>query len=184
MPIVQSVADCTIGDLLKIVDMNPTKTESIKRFLELSTHADLAALYNHDMEAQVYVEQDGGEYIEGVYNEITWKGWTDGFQVWKQIRIPYAANSNPHYEDGPMAFDLAQHATGIGMTGWDWKNKISKWVGFDFDALEGHSDSHQKKLTPEQLQEVKDATFDIPWVTIRHPHQVKDYTYMYSHHRL
>ncbi len=53
------------------------------------------------------------------------------------------------------------------MTGWDWKNRLSLWVAYDFDAIVGHSDKHKKKLTHEELQAVQKAAWDIPWVTIR-----------------
>ena len=49
----------------------------------------------------------------------------------------------------------------------DWYNQVSKWVAFDFDALIGHSDKHTAKLTDEELQNVKEAAMEIPWVTIR-----------------
>ena len=41
----------------------PTRTEAIKRFLLASTHKDLAEMYNHDMEVQVNVAQDGGDRV-------------------------------------------------------------------------------------------------------------------------
>lgn len=144
-----------------------TKTESIKAFLTASTHADLAALYTPDMECQVNVAADGGTRIEGEYMGRGWQGWTDGLQTWKSFRIPVNANTVPEYKDGKMAFSLEQHAEGIGMTGWDWKNLLSRWVAFDFDAFTGHSARHAKKLTPEEITAVQDAVNGIPWVTIR-----------------
>ena len=147
--------------------MNPTKTEAIKRFLIEKTHADLASLYNHDMEVQVNVAQDNGEHVEGDYKGRQWRGWTDGLTTWKPIRIPYKAYSEPEYQDSPIAFDLALHAEGIGMTGWDWKAKQSIWVAFDFDAISGHSERHQKKMTSEELDKLKDSVKNIEWVTLR-----------------
>jgi len=143
------------------------RTESIKRFLTARTHADLAWLYCADMECQVNVAKDNGEPIQGEYRGKTWRGWTDGLATWKPFRIPWNAMSNPTYEDKPLRFDLGEHAEGIGMTGWDWKNKVSRWVGYDFDAIVGHSDKHTRKLTPDQLSDVLNALKGIPWVTIR-----------------
>ncbi len=54
-----------------------------------------------------------------------------------------------------MAFDLAAHAVGIGMTGWNWQARESLWVGFDFDAITGHSDAHAAKLTDAELKAVR-----------------------------
>ena len=147
--------------------MKVTRTEAIKRFLNLSTHADLAALYHHDMEVQVNVAQDGGDRVKGDFKGRKWLGWTDGLTTWKALRIPYGANTNPEYTDVLMNFDLAAHAEGIGMTGWNWKEKVSKWVAFDFDAIVGHSDKNPNKLSNEELQRVQDEATEIEWVTIR-----------------
>lgn len=147
--------------------MNPLKTVAIQRFLKAKTHADLANLYNEDMEVQVNVAQDGGTRTDGDYEGKRWLAWTDGIQIWKSFRIPRNANTEPVYEDKPLNYDLEAHAEGIGMTGWDWKNRVSRWVGFDFDAITGHSERHTRKLTPEDLDNVKAALKLIPWTTLR-----------------
>lgn len=144
-----------------------TRSNAIKSLLEKSTHVDLANLYSINMECQVNVAQDNGEQIHGEYNGKRWVGYTDNIQTWKSFRIPLNANTNPIYDDRQMSFDLEAHAEGIGMTGWDWHNRVSKWVAFDFDAIVGHSDKHSNKLSPSELQEVQDAVCDIPWVTTR-----------------
>jgi hypothetical protein len=142
----------------------PTRTQAIKSFLEAQTLDDLAILYSHDMECQVNVSQDGGEKVEGDYKGRTWVGWTDGIQSWKPFRIPYKAYSEPEYIDTEIKFDLAEHAEGIGLTGWDWKNRLSRWVAFDFDGLI----DHKQGLTEYQLEEVRKTACNIPWVTVRH----------------
>lgn len=145
----------------------PTRTEAIKRFLEAKTHADLAALYCFDMECQVNVAQDNGTPEEGEFKGVKWRGYTDGFQHWKSFRIPYKASTAPEYTDSEMNFDLVAHTDAIGMTGWDWRKQVSRWVAFDFDAITGHSEHHAKKLTPAEMNEVEQAARNIPWVTIR-----------------
>ncbi len=147
--------------------MKITRTQAIRRFLKMETHPDLATMYTHDMECQVNVARDCGEPIDGEYRGKKWQGYTDGLTTWKSFRIPYKANSTPEYNDVDMAFDLVAHVEAIGMTGWDWNNRVSKWVGYDFDAIVGHSDAHNKKLTDQELQQVVDAAKQIPWVTIR-----------------
>ena len=147
--------------------MNPTRSESIKNFLLAKTHSDLANLYNINMEVQVNVGQDGGQLIEGVYEGKQWRAWTDGQTQWKSFRIPINAKTDPHYTDREMKFDLAAHAEGIGMTGWDWQERKSRWVAFDFDAIIGHSDKHAKKLTDIQIGELEQTITDIPWVSLR-----------------
>lgn len=143
------------------------KTEAIKTFLNGRALPDLAALYNHDMECQVNVAQDGGERIEGDYKGKLWQGWSDGITTWKSFRIPYKAYSDPEYEDRELYFPLDVHVEAIGMTGWDWKSRVSKWVAYDFDAIMGHSNEHNKTISETDLQNVVKAAKDIPWVTIR-----------------
>ena len=142
-----------------------TRTQAIAAILKAKTPADLAILYSHDMECQVNVAQDGGERVEGEYRGRQWHGWSDGSgAIWKSFRIPYKAYSEPEYEDRPMTYDLAAHAEGIGMTGWDWAQGVSRWVAFDFDSLIG---GHATGLNNEELEAVKKAAMDIPWVTVR-----------------
>lgn len=143
------------------------KSEAIKRFLDQHTHKDLADAYNLGMECQVNVAEDAGELVTGEYKGKRWRGWTDGQTTWKPFRIPWKAMSYPEYQDSDIKFDISQHADAIGMTGWNWKRKRSCWVAFDFDAIIGHSDKHNKKLTQEELEAVKEAAKQIDWVTVR-----------------
>jgi hypothetical protein len=148
--------------------MNPLKTEAIQRFLQSKTHEDLARLYNPAMEVQVNVGRDGGKRIDaGELKGREYNAWTDGINQWKPFRIPMAANTEPVYEDKPISFSLEHHAEGIGMTGWDWKDRVSRWVAFDFDAIIGHSDKHSKKLTEDELRKVQDVVSRLPFVTLR-----------------
>ncbi len=143
------------------------KTEAIKNFLLASTHSDLASMYSHDMEVQVNVARMGGEKTDGNYEGIKWCGWTDGFTTWKPFRIPFNAATEPNYTDTELRYDLAKYAEGIGLTGWDWKSQVSRWVAYDFDAITGHSEKHQKKLSEQELNEVRTSVSSIPWVCVR-----------------
>lgn len=147
--------------------MSVSKTESIKLFLKHKARDDLTALYHAGMEVQVNVAQDGGERVDGEYRGKQFTAWTDGDQQWKSFRIPWQAATEAQYTDSNIQFDLAEHAEGIGMTGWCWTEKKSYWVAFDFDAIIGHADSHQSKLSDAELQQVKNAACEIPWVTVR-----------------
>ena len=145
------------------------KSDAVKAFLQANTHADLAALYNFSMEMQVNVSQGSGEAVEGEYQGKRWRGWsnlTTG-EVWKPFRIPYNAATEPSYTDSEIKFALSKHADGIGLSGWDWQHKLSRWVFFDFDALTGHSDKHTRKLSDEELQAVRETVVTVPWVTLR-----------------
>jgi hypothetical protein len=118
------------------------------------------------MECQVNVAQDNGDVIEDEYLGKKWRGWTDGIQIWKSFRIPRLANTDPEYSDTDLNFDTA-HIEGIGMTGWDWVNRQSLWVAYDFDAMIGHSKKHDRRLTDVELENVVEAARNIPWVTLR-----------------
>lgn len=146
-----------------------TQTEAIAAFLKLKTHHDLYMLYNQNMEVQVNVGAMGGERYEGTYNNKKWFGWTDGDAIWKSFRIPVNANTpSPIFDfSRKMSFDLLKYTEGIGMTGWDFVNKTSKWVAFDFDAVSGHSEQHSKKLSDQDLDNVRDILTKIDWVTLR-----------------
>jgi len=139
------------------------KTEAIQAMLNSSTVLDLAELYSYSMEVQVNVAQDNGEREEGEYLGRKWVGWTDGETTWKAMRIPWNANKIPEYNDSAMKYDLAHHAEAIGMTGWDWVNKTSKWVAYDFDSIVNHVDG----ITPAELDEIVKAVHNIEWVTVR-----------------
>jgi len=141
----------------------PTKTEAIKRFLIAYTFSDLASLYSFEMECQVNVSQDNGNRITGEYKGRNWHGYTDGLTTWKSFRIPYSANKDPIYNDTEISFELDKHVEAIGMTGWNWKEKKSCWVGYDFDSLI----EHKSGLSNEELELIKESLCKIPWVTIR-----------------
>jgi hypothetical protein len=145
----------------------PTRTQTIKSFLQSNTHQDLAGLYNHDMECQCNVAQEGGRRIEGDFKGRQWHAFTNGIQTWKSFRIPYKANSEPEYTDVQMSFDFATYIEGIGMTGWDWVARVSRWVAYDFDAITGHSDKHARKLSEAELTDVAQRLGTVPWCTLR-----------------
>jgi hypothetical protein len=139
------------------------KTQAIKNLLLNLTHSDLADLYNFNIECQVNVAQENGTRIEGEYKGKHWQGWTDGINTWKSFRIPWNASTEPEYIDTDIRFDLAIYTEGIGLTGWDWVNKISKWVAFDFDSII----SHKSGLSLNELNLIEEKAFNIPWVTVR-----------------
>lgn len=146
----------------------PLKSEAISRFLKAKTHFDLASSYNAGMEVQVNVARGNGKLIQqGEFKGREWNAWTDGTDTWKPFRIPLKANSEPLDNDTPINYSLDLHAEGIGMTGWDWKQKKSMWVAFDFDAIIGHSDKHGKRLDDAELARIQDVVKDTPFVTLR-----------------
>lgn len=145
----------------------PTRSDAIFSFLQSRTRQDMADLYNDGMEVQVNVGQKGGqrkELVRGSRAII----WTDGVASWYSYRIPKNAWAIPDDNSGaPQSYPLDEYVEGIGLTGWNFQKRSSIYVAYDFDALVGHSDKHAKKLSPEELEAVKHAACEIPWVTVR-----------------
>lgn len=145
-----------------------TRTQAIKAFLaNCGAPADLVAHYNENMECQVYVDKRDSIVIKD--NEfrgekyMTYQCRETGV-IYKPFRIPWdSMNEGAHYDDPPMTFDLAEYAVGIGLTGWDWKNKQSVWVGYDFDSLL----NHKQGLSKEELAEIYEKIKNLPYATIR-----------------
>lgn len=145
--------------------------DEIKKFLDKNSPL-MCNLYNEGMECQVSVAQGEGVAEQGIYQGKSWAGFKreengDVVERWKSFRIPYNANQDPIYDlDKELKFNT-KHFNGIGLSGWDWKNKVSKWVVFDFDALVGHSERNPNKLTDETLKEIENQLMNVDWVTIR-----------------
>ena len=137
------------------------KTEAISLLLNNAV-SPIAKMYHPNMEVQVNVAKDNGEHVRGEHAGKTWRGWTDGFETWKSFRIPWNADGDAQYIDNELNFDLAKHVEGIGMTGWDWKNKQSLWVGYDFDSIT----NHEAGIPEEVLKELQDKTLNIEWVSL------------------
>jgi len=137
------------------------KLEAVGEFLKTVGNRHLTLLFNPNMEVQINVAKDDGEKIQGVYKGKRWVGWKNDTEQWKSFRIPWNAKGSPEYQDSELKFNLTAHVEGIGMTGWDWVNLQSKWVGFDFDSIANHKEG----LEPEELEKIKLAVLDVPWVT-------------------
>jgi hypothetical protein len=135
-------------------------SEAIYRFLHLYTHRDLASLYSSAMEVQLVVSPEGGESSEDG------RSWTNGVETWFPIRMPKNAKTVPEYNDFELKWDICSHTLGIGMTGWNFRDRLSMHVGFDFDKLT--ETAHRGSgLSPEELDRVKFAAMAIPWVETR-----------------
>ena len=139
-----------------------TKTQAIKNFLTAAAPKHFADLYHAGMECQVNVAQDDGERVEGDYKGREWHGWTDGIAVWKPIRIPFKAATEPEYTDGAITWNFDAHVEGIGMTGWDWQAKLSRWVAFDFDSIVNHTAG----LRNDELVSLREICSKVPWVSL------------------
>jgi hypothetical protein len=122
---------------------------------------DLLDRWTPDLETQVYVSAIGGEPVaesKGTYS--------DGINKWWNIRIPKGANTNtPVWDDYELTWPIEEYAEAIGCTGWDYRNRCSRWVAYDFDAITGHAPGIGVSET--ELERIKQAAADIPWVEVR-----------------
>lgn len=142
----------------------PTVTQAIRNFLTArrASHngPDLLDRWNVNMETQVNVAAGNGEPVEGKRNI-----YTDGVNKWFNIRIPKNAATTPEFKDYPLHWPLDEHAEAIGWTGWDWKERKSRALGFDFDAITGHAKGIG--ISDEELARVKEVAQALPYVEVR-----------------
>lgn len=135
------------------------RSKAIKGFLDLNGVKHLASRYHGGMEVQVNVAQDDGD----VERTNRGKRYTDGVTSWSNFRMPKGAMGDPEPNDYDVRWDFAAHVSDIGMTGWDFANKVSRWVGYDFDSIANHADAG---LTPIELEEVLNAVKQLEWAEI------------------
>ena len=141
----------------------PTVSEALHKFLQARktpANADLIDGWSINMETQVNVAVGDGEPVEGKRSTFT-----NGTDTWHSIRIPKDANSEPHWEDYELRYSFTEHAEGIGITGYDWPNRRSLSVAFDFDALTSHAKG--VGITDEALEQVKQKAMQLPYVEVR-----------------
>jgi hypothetical protein len=142
-------------------------SESIRAYLETTRNdgnADLIDrlnLHGTSLELQVNVSPRGGEPVHGKRNT-----YTDGVDQWFSFRIPKGAFTNEAtWKDFKMRYNLLQHIDSIGSTGWDWENKRSLWMGFDFDTIAGHAVG--VGITDHELDKIRKAACGLPYLEVR-----------------
>lgn len=126
------------------------RSEAISKFLLNRTHSDLSSMYNESMQCHVLVAADSATR-DG-------SSWTDGIETWYPFVITDEESNNKI-----ISYNFDKHVEGIGLTGWDWKHKVSRWVAFDFDSIVGH----KKGLTDGEIKEIIGNVSDVEWVTVR-----------------
>ena len=91
--------------------------------------------------------------------------WTDDVpEDHRELRIPYNGNGKrgePDFSD-PSYFPPLDKLLAVGVNGWDWPDRRSRYVTFDLDSLL----NHVKGLTPEKIAEIIVKLKAIPWVEI------------------
>ena len=88
--------------------------------------------WHADLETQVQVTNSEDTTDFGAYTQ-------DG-DTWWHIRWPKNGKTEPTWTDRAQTFLLEKHAEFIGTSGWNWVQRKSEFVCFDFDSRENHAD--------------------------------------------
>ena len=148
----------------------PTKLEAVKAFLNNNAREDMKSWWTPEMETQVLIKHnDQHEVITKTTKQgRTYKIRRDENGIeYNSFRVPFNAGGEAHYTDSAIGWELDKYADGIGGTGWHWKDKVSHDVGYDFDAIMGHSENHRATLSADQLETVKKKAMEIDWIEVR-----------------
>jgi hypothetical protein len=86
----------------------------------------------HDLETQVMCHPGGEPLDNGKFEE-------DG-EIFGPHRWPYDAGGEANFTNPRIQYIPRNRMKAIGTTWWDWVNKRSIGLGFDFDSLVGHAD--------------------------------------------
>ena len=92
------------------------------------------------METQINVAADGGREVQYGRKKSASPAYTDGTELWMNRRI------KPEFK-GYVSDSYTTHIEAIGITGWDFEHKVSKYVFFEIDSLQ----HHENGITPEQI---------------------------------
>lgn len=141
----------------------PKLSEALNNFLharKTPNNADLVDRWHIGMETQVNVSCDNGSPIDGKRGTFT-----DGEYTWFNIRFPKNAANEPEFNDYELRWPFDLHAEGIGLTGWNWQNRCSCHVGFDFDSISGHAKGIG--ITDEELEKIKEVAKALPYIESR-----------------
>jgi len=86
----------------------------------------------------------------------------EGGEVFGPVRWPYNSRTEPNYSDPPVKFSIPKRIQAIGTSWWDWRNKRSIGVGFDFDSLLDHNED--VGISPEEIEKLDNI--DVPWLEV------------------
>ena len=147
-----------------IMLINNTKAFINARIREHPQIAPWLGDWSPDDETQIQIDTTDLEPCYASLRDTKPSHWTDGTYEYRNIRIPYGAmTDNPTFNDRQVIGPIHERWQYIGTTGWNWAQKKSMWVGFDFDSIANHNEG----LTAEQLQTVLDRARELNYVTAR-----------------
>lgn len=135
------------------------RTAGVQLFLQVQRAAhNNPSILDHcgpEMECQVNVARGNGEPVDGKPT-----CFSDGLNTWYSFRIADQSSANKK-----LTYPLELHAREIGFSGWNWAEKRSKWVGFDFDDLVGHAKG--VGIDDNELARIRQSVEAVPWIEAR-----------------
>lgn len=84
------------------------------------------------METQIMCHKGGTPLENGKFEE--------NGEIFGPHRWPYDAGGDANFTNPPIQYIIRNRLKAIGTTWWDWKNKRSIGLGYDFDSIMGHAD--------------------------------------------
>lgn len=127
------------------------------------------ANWSLDMETQILIDDSDPRIWRDLYHDSLWHAEDDDGSPYsfRPLRIPFGTRTDsPTFDPGySIDFRSARHWGYIGQTGWDWRNRRSLWVGFDFDHLIDHDSGCG--LPAEQIEEIARLLAPIPGLILR-----------------
>lgn len=143
---------------------NPPITQAYKAYYDniLSkdhNNPDLIGRWGADpsrFETQILCHKSGTKVADSALYE------EDG-EVFGPQRWPYNAMDEPTFSDPPIRYLIGKRMKAIGSTWWDWKNRQSYALGFDFDSLLDHV-GYDKGIPQHEIEKLDNIT--VPWLEI------------------
>jgi len=90
------------------------------------------------------------------------KMFEDKGEVFGPARWPYNAKTEPNYSNPPIQYIIGDRMQCIGSTWWNWKERHSEGLGFDFDTIAGHADG----IGISDKEMAKLDKIDVPWLEV------------------
>ncbi len=138
-------------------------SESLHQFLQArktQANADLIDRWSLDLETQMNVLPGDGEQVAGKRT-----CWSNGTDEWFSVRVPKGANAEPSFTDFEIKFPLDIRCDAVGSTGWNWKTRQSKYVGYDYDTLLSHAEGIG--ISDEELARVREKASQLAYIETR-----------------
>jgi hypothetical protein len=98
----------------------------------------------HDLETQILCRKNGTPLDNGKFE--------DNGEIFGPTRWPYDAMGNANWNNPPIQYIIRNRMRAIGSTWWDWVNKRSIGLGFDFDSLLDHGEG--VGISEEELDKI------------------------------